>query len=411
MTKQVAGPEEPVVYPAPVPARASGSTGTEDRPERGQHPPGAADGPPGRRPDGPLSGPWRLLPGLGVAGLIGGVATVAGRLVPVLGAPVFAVLLGAVVRALLDRTGGAGSRAGCAPGRTGGADPYRVDARRTDPDGLRAGAGFAGRYLLQAAVVLLGTGLSVRTVLRVGAASLPVMLGTLALCLVAAVLLGRLLRVPDPLRTLVGAGTGICGASAIAALSPVVLAGEAAVAYALSTIVVYNIVAVVALPPLGHLLGLSQHAFGLWAGTAVNDTSSVVAAGYAYGAEAGRYAVTVKLTRALMIIPVVLGVAGLRYRRSATPANRPALWRLVPPFLPLFLLAAAAGSAGLVPPSWGAGLALLAGYLVATALAGIGLGVRPRELRRAGLRPLALGGLLSVLVATGSLALQALLTP
>jgi uncharacterized membrane protein YadS len=258
------------------------------------------------------------------------------------------------------------------------------------------------------------------------------MLGTLALCLVAAWLLGRLLRIPDPLRTLIGAGTGICGASAIAALRGIVVADEVSVAYAVSTIVVYNITAAVVFPPVGRLLGLSQHAFGLWAGTAVNDTSSVVATGYAYGAVAGRYAVTVKLTRALMIIPVAFGVAA-RARRSAVngagagaevgagagdeagaggrdagPAPRTPVWRLVPPFLVLFLLAAAANSTGLVPAGWQDALAHLAGYLVAVALAGIGLGVRLRELRRAGLRPLAFGGLLSVLVACASLGLQAL---
>src|SRR5262249_25949791 len=162
---------------------------------------------------------------------------------------------------------------------------------------------------------------------------------------------------------------------------------------------------------------------------------SVVAAGYAYGTDAGQYAVTVKLTRALMIIPVVLGIIALRSRRTApapvdgpshavnrtsdvlagtgpaaigqADSTRPAAvrrgpGRLGPPFLVLFLLAAAANSAGLIPTGWHNGLGLLAGYLVAVALAGIGLGVRLGELRRAGLRPLAFGGLLSLLVATSS---------
>src|SRR5947209_12650338 len=106
------------------------------------------------------------------------------------------------------------------------------------------------------------------------------MLGTLAAALVVAVVVGRALGVPNPLRTLVGVGTGICGASAIAAVSGILGAAEAEVAYAVSTIFVFNIVAVILFPPLGHLLGMSQSTFGLWAGTAINDTSSVVAAAY-----------------------------------------------------------------------------------------------------------------------------------
>lgn len=112
-------------------------------------------------------------------------------------------------------------------------------------------------------------------------------------------------------RLLIGVGTGICGASAIAATQAVVKAKESQVAYAIGTIFSFNIVAVLAFPQIGHLLG--PHAFGLWAGTAINDTSSVVAAGYAYGGDVGSYAVVVKLTRSLMIIPIV------RCGRSGTP--------------------------------------------------------------------------------------------
>jgi uncharacterized integral membrane protein (TIGR00698 family) len=413
----------------------------------------------------------RLLPGLLVALLIGAVASAVARLVPVLGAPVLALLLGVAIRTWAEgrdaraRQVAAGSRQFAEGSRQVGA-------------GLQPGAAFAGRYLLQVAIVALGAGLSVRAVLHIGVHSLPVLLGTLALCLGSAWLLGRLLRIPDPLRTLIGAGTGICGASAIAAIGPVIEADGLSMAYAVGTIVVYNITAVLLFPALGHLLNLSQQQFGLFAGTAVNDTSSVVATGYAYGTAAGQYAVTVKLTRALMIIPVVLGLVALRSRRpsgnpggptndaasahgqggdsqgtngrgtngrgtngrgtngrgtngqgtngqgtngrggdglggdaagnSGSTAERPALYRLVPPFLVFFLLAAAANSVGLVPAGGQPGLARLAAFLVAVALGGIGLGVRLGELRRAGLRPLLFGGLLSLIVAGSSLTLQAL---
>jgi uncharacterized integral membrane protein (TIGR00698 family) len=328
------------------------------------------------------------VPGLAVAVAIGAVAVALGQAAPRVGAPVIALLAGIALRWTLDR--------------------YRGNASA----GLRAGASFAGRYLLQASIVVFGAGLSVSTVLRVGASSLPVMLTTLAICLLGAWLIGRLLRVGNPLRTLVGAGTGICGASAIAAVSPVVAADAAQVAYAVSTIVVYNVTAAVLFPPIGHLLALSPHAFGLWAGTAVNDTSSVMATAYAYGPAAGQYAMVVKLTRSLMIIPVVVGLTAWTARRKSTTVDsgqsRTSIGRLVPPFVVLFLVAAAANSIGIVPAAWHTTLPLIASYGTTVAMSGVGFGTSLGELRRAGLRPLALGGLLSALTAGSSLGVQAL---
>jgi uncharacterized integral membrane protein (TIGR00698 family) len=325
-------------------------------------------------------GARRLLPGLALAGAIGLAATGVGRLVPVVGAPVIAIAAGMLAAPLAGRIG------------------LPVTA-------VVAGGRIASRYVLQAAIVLFGTGLSLASVLHVGLASLPVMLGTLAACLGMAWLAGRLLGVGGDLRTLIAAGTGICGASAIGALAPVLAASEAAVGYAMSTIFVFNVAAVLIFPVAGHLLGLGAHGFGLWAGTAINDTSSVTAAGYAYGRAAGDYAIVVKLTRALMIIPMVL-VAGAR--RAGGPGVRPRIHTLVPPFLPLFLLAVLANSTGLVPKGAHPALGFAAGLGVAVAMAGVGLGIRPGELRRAGPRPLVLGGILSVTVALVGLGLQAL---
>lgn len=321
-----------------------------------------------------------LLPGLGLAMAVAVLATGIGLLVPVVGAPIVAIVLGAATRGVLGR-------------------------RRYWPR-LRAGTAFAGRYVLQAAVVVFGLGLSLRAVLEVGLHSLPVMLGTLAACLCGAWLLGAALRVPVDLRALIGAGTGICGASAIGAVSPVIAASEATVAYAVSTIFVYNVAAALLFPPLGHLMGLGDHGFGLWAGTAINDTSSVVAAGFSVSRAAGEYAVIVKLVRSLMIVPVVVGIAALWRRRGG---SRPRLSRLVPVFLWLFLLAALADTVGLVPHAAHPALGTLATFLVAVALAGIGTGIGVGDLRRAGPRPALLGGLLWVLVAGTSLAVQALL--
>jgi uncharacterized integral membrane protein (TIGR00698 family) len=307
------------------------------------------------------------------------VAVAGGRLLPVVGAPVLAIVLGTLAGRLARAAGWS----------------------------VAAGSRVAGRYVLQGAIVVFGTGLSLGSVLRVGVSSLPVMLGTLAACAIAARLAGRLLRVEGDLRTLIGAGTGICGASAIGAVAPVIGAGEAAVGYAMSTIFVFNVAAVVVFPAVGHLLGLSAHSFGLWAGTAVNDTSSVTAAGYAYGRAAGDYALVVKLCRALMIVPLVLVVAARR-GAAQTASARPRITRLVPPFLILFLAAALANSAGVVPAGAHPMLGFVATLGVAVAMAGVGLGIRVADLRRAGLRPLLLGLVLSVTVAATSLGLQVL---
>lgn len=325
-----------------------------------------------------MSRPHRLLPGLVLAAGLGLVAHLVGGQVPVIGGPVLGILLGLVVGSVL----------------------------RPRP-ALAPGTAFAGKKVLQAAVVLLGLGLSLGEVARIGWETLPVMLGTLALALVGGVLVGRWLGVADDIRTLVTVGTGICGASAIATVSAVVGAGGVAIAVSVAVIFVYNALAVLLFPLLGHALGLSQAGFGLWAGTAINDTSSVVAAATVYGAVATSHAVVVKLTRTLMIIPIAVGHSVARARAAVDGDGGGVSWtRLVPPFLVLFLVAAAVNSMGLVPASWGDPVRVLASYLTTVALTAIGLGTPVRAVREAGWRPLALGGVLWVLVAVSSLVLM-----
>ncbi|TCC64730.1 putative sulfate exporter family transporter [Kribbella pittospori] len=328
------------------------------------------------------------LPGLGVVLLLTAVAVPLGRLVPVVGGPVFGIVLG-VLAGLL------------------------IPALRSDQ--CRPGYDFAAKNLLQVSIVVLGTGLSLQQVAHVGASSLPVMLGTLALALGGAWVFGRLLGVRGDTQTLIGVGTAICGGSAIAAATAAIGAKRSSVAYALATIFTFNVVAVLAFPPLGHLMGLSSEAFGLWAGTAINDTSSVVAAGYAYSADAGDQALVVKLTRSLMLVPIVLTLVVLKSRRDARTADRQnpdrprtrLPWRrLVPIFLIGFVAAAGLRSAGLVPDGWLPTLSLVGTCLITSALVAIGLSLRPRELRDAGPRPLLLGAILWALVALGSLGLQ-----
>jgi uncharacterized membrane protein YadS len=362
---------------------------------------------------------------------LGIVATFIGKNVPLVGSAMPGAVLGALI-AIIRPQG------------------VRMRARRAVPpgeqpaDSLAPGLKFASSRLLQVSVVLLGSSLSVGEAARVGLSSLPVMLGTLVACLGAAWLYGRLLGVDGGLRTLIGVGTGICGASAIAAASPVIEAASADIAYAVSTIFVFNIAAMLAFPVVGHALGMSQHSFGLFAGTAVNDTSSVVATATTYGSQAANQAVVVKLVRTLMIIPVCAGLAWLTAREKraageaasgvsaadaggavgtgtgtaaagspdrAAGAARMSARRaltLIPWFLVGFLVMAAVNSAGLIPAGAHGGVSQVATFLVAVALSAIGLSTDVAALRRAGAKPLLLGAMLWITVAATSLALQAL---
>jgi uncharacterized integral membrane protein (TIGR00698 family) len=320
--------------------------------------------------------PQGLPTGASVIAAIVAAAFALGHLVPAVGAPALALVLGMLLRLFYQPS---------------------LAARRL--------LAFGSRTVLQAAIVVLGATFSLGTVVSIGKNSLPLMLGTLAAALIAAWLVGRALRVEPRLQTLIGVGTAICGASAISAVSGVIAATESEIAYSISTIFIFNVIAVLLYPTIGHLLGLSQHAFGLWAGTAVNDTSSVVAAAYTYGHTAGGVAVVTKLARTTMIIPIVLALAARQARGGAGSRGRRA-WRLVPPFLTLFLIASALNTAGAFGAGLDADLTHAATTLITVALASIGLSTRLTELRRTGLRPLALGAVLWAVVGFTSLALQ-----
>lgn len=322
-----------------------------------------------------------FVPGVAAAVAVAAAAYACGVWLPIVGAPVFGIVFGLLLGALV-------------PGL------HSVKLER--------GYGFASSKVLQASVVVLGAGLSLKQVFAVGGASLPVMLGTLAVALGGAWVIGRRLHLRPDIVALIGVGTGICGASAIAAATSVLKPKQSDVAYAIGTIFTFNIAAVLIFPPLGHVLGMGGHAFGLWAGTAVNDTSSVVATAYSFGEGAGPYAVVVKLTRALMIIPVATGLAYLGARRRGERTAAVPLRSIFPTFIALFLVAAALRTIGVVPAAWHAAISAIGVFCITVALAGIGLSMRPGQLRQAGGRPLLLGAILWVLVAGASLGLQAL---
>jgi uncharacterized integral membrane protein (TIGR00698 family) len=315
--------------------------------------------------------------GLLVAAAIAVAASYLARFAPLLGAPVLAIVFGMIVRACV-----------------------------TLPPALGPGIKFTSKFVLQAAIIVSGFGLSLAAVAKTGWETLPVTLGTIAVALVLAPLVGRLLGIESTLEHLIGVGTAICGASAIAAVASVIEPVEADVALAIATIFFYNIVAVLTFPAIGAALHLTQSQFGVWAGTAINDTSSVVAAGYAYGSEAGEHATIVKLTRAAFILPVVAIVAVAHARAKRARGVHVPWGNVVPWFILWFVAAACVNSTGIIPAGWHAGITLLSTFLIAMALGAIGLQTDVAHLLRSGARPLALGFVLWVAVAAVSLFLQ-----
>lgn len=353
-----------------------------------------------------------MLPGVILTAAIAVVSTAVGRVLPVLGSAVPAIIIGvllSILRGRLLRAPVPDAAAQSSRPLTTGTTATRTVPTRIDAL-LQPGIGYSGKFLLQLAVVMLGAQLSLTSILKVGAESLPVMLSTLAVCLLAAWWLGRALRIERKLTTLIGVGTGVCGASAIAAVAPVIGAAGAEVAYAVSTIFLFNILAVILFPLLGSMLNLDPHTFGLLAGTAVNDTSSVVAAASVYSTAALGFAVVVKLVRTLMIIPISIGLSVIQERRSGAgqPLTARRIAGLVPWFLIGFVLVAVINSLGVFPDGPRDLVVQASVFLIAMALAGIGLSTDIPALRRAGLRPLAMGAILWILVTATALATIAL---
>ncbi|MFD6104580.1 YeiH family protein [Nocardia salmonicida] len=323
-----------------------------------------------------------LAPGLLLAALLATVATPFGKALPMIGTPVLALGAGAVAGMVL---------------------------RRKDVTGETFGPGLdvARQRLLGLAIVLLGLGLPLGSVMSVGRETVVVLIGTLLVGGVAAFFVGRMLAVDKESATLIAVGTTICGASAIAAATAVLRPDKQRVAYALCTIFIFNVTAVLVYPPMGRALGLSQEAFGLWAGTAINDTSSVLAAGVIFGAGAAQFAVIVKMVRSLAIIPLCVGLhVGRRRIVEVTDLPQPSLRQAVPLFVILFLAASVIAGLGIIPAELTAPLADLSGWLIAAVLAAIGTSLSLARLRTAGPRPLILGGTLGLILGTTSLGLM-----
>lgn len=330
----------------------------------------------------------KTVPGLLVCLIIAVPAWLLGRAFPIIGGPVFGILFGMII-ALFKR-----------------------------PEILTGGIKFTSKKILQWSIILLGFEMNLFNVIKVGGQSLLVMVFTLTAAFLTAYFIGKAMKIEGKTTTLIGVGTSICGGSAIAATAPVIQADDEEVAQAISTIFLFNIIAVFIFPPLGHLLGLTDTGFGMWAGTAINDTSSVVAAGASWSAAAGNntalaFATIVKLTRTLMIVPITLVLAVYTTKKmvktqaagGSTDKNY-SISKIFPWFVLGFVLTAVINTFVPLPDGLPELLVTIGKFMIVMAMTAIGLNTDLKKLLTNGLRPISLGLCCWFVVAVVSLLVQ-----
>jgi len=280
-----------------------------------------------------------------------------------------------------------------------------------------SGLKFTSKKILKFAIILLGLSLNITTILNVGKMSLTVMIFTLLTCFGGGYFIGKALGLNWKLSNLISAGTGICGGSAIAAIAPTIDADDNDVAYAMSATFLFDMAMIVLFPIMGQAMGMTDQAFGIWAGTAVNDTSSVVATGYAFSEGAGDFATMVKLTRTLAIIPTVITFAfvQLRLKRKEALANSKNgselkanfnIAKIFPWFILGFLAMSIVASVFPIPAAVVSGTKSASKFLMVCALAAIGLNTSFSSMKKAGIRPMIHGFIISALVVIVALVVE-----
>ena len=272
------------------------------------------------------------------------------------------------------------------------------------PAWIKPALKFTSKRILKMAIILLGASLSVSTIMSVGKMTFFVMLFTFAMCFGGGFFIRKLFGLNWKLSNLISAGTGICGGSAVAAIAPVIDADDKDIAFALSSTFLFDMVMIALYPIMGRILGMSDIAYGIWAGTSVNDTASVVASGYAFSEVAGDFATMVKLTRTIAIIPTVLVFAyiGTRVKQkelqSVGDGKKVNVLKIIPWFIAGFLALAIVNSVGLIPSEVSGVMKSASKFLMVTALAAIGLGTSITDFKKAGLSPMFYGITIDTLV-------------
>ncbi len=317
-------------------------------------------------------------------------AWILGTFFPIVGGPVIAILLGMLI-----------------------AIPLK------DQGALAPGIKFTSKKILQWAVVLLGFGLDLAVVLRTGKQSLPIIVCTISVSLLISYALHKAFHIPSKISTLVGVGSSICGGSAVAATAPVIDADDEEVAQAISVIFFFNVLAAIIFPILGNFIGFSTtsgEAFGIFAGTAVNDTSSVTAAAatwdsmWGLGSQTLDKAVTVKLTRTLAIIPITLILALLQTRKGQKTQGKGVSMKAIFPFFILYFIAASLITTIAIhfgiDASFFSPIKTLSKFFIVLAMAAIGLNTDIVKLIKTGGAPLAMGACCWVGITVTSLLIQ-----
>lgn len=314
-----------------------------------------------------------------------------GTAFPIIGGPVIAIILGMIVTLFIK-----------------------------DKSSVQDGINYSAKKILQYAVILLGFGLNLSVILDTGKQSLPIIICTIATSLILAYFLSKVMHIPARIATLVGVGSSICGGSAIAATAPVIDADDEEVAQAISVIFFFNVLAAVIFPHFGNFLGFDQtsgEAFGIFAGTAINDTSSVTAAAstwdnmFALGSATLDKAVTVKLTRTLAIIPITLVLALYRTKKEKSSSGSSISLKKIFPFFIIYFIVASiittvATNVFGVSSEFFAPIKELSKFFIVVAMAAIGLNTNIVKLVKTGGKPIILGLCCWVGITAVSLILQ-----
>lgn len=287
-----------------------------------------------------------------------------------------------------------------------------------DKTSFETGIKFTSKKILQWAVVLLGFGMNLNVIFKTGAQSLPIIICTIATSLIISFVLHKAMHIPSKISTLVGVGSSICGGSAVAATAPVIDADDEEVAQAISVIFFFNVLAAIIFPYFGQLIGFdtgSGEAFGIFAGTAVNDTSSVTAAASTWdnmwnlGSATLDKAVTVKLTRTLAIIPITLVLAFIRTRKNGKDVSKVSMKKIFPFFILYFVAASVITTAAIsfgVSPSFFNPIKELSKFFIVLAMAAIGLNTNIIKLIKTGGKPIIMGACCWVGITAVSLIMQ-----
>lgn len=318
----------------------------------------------------------RFLLGVAICFAIAGLSVLTANLIPgdLLGASIIALFMGTIINSFFH------------------------------PDWIKPALKFTSKKVLKIAIILLGASLSINTIMSVGKMTFFVMIFTFAMCFGGGYFIRRIFGLNWKLSNLISAGTGICGGSAVAAIAPVIDADDKDIAFAMSSTFLFDMVMVALYPIMGRLLGMSDIAYGIWAGTSVNDTASVVASGYAFSEAAGDFATMVKLTRTIAIIPTVLVFAYIGTRKkhkelqAASGGEKVNLLKIIPWFICGFLALAILNSVGCIPAEVSGVIKTASKFLMVTALAAIGLGTSITDFKKAGFAPMLYGITIDTLV-------------